>query len=133
MADIEKKISETRLKRNELLQYYTQEHPFILELDSRQKKLQEELASLQATMKKLPAQDQIALSLARDVRVKSELYLLLAKKMQELQVIAAGTVSDIRILSFAKTPDEPLPNRTLLKLAASFFVALGCGFFTGVN
>ncbi len=132
MADIEKKISETRLKRIELLQYYTQQHPFILEIDSRQNKLQEELLSLQGTMKKLPAQDQIALRLARDVRVKSELYLLLAKKMQELQVIAAGTVSDIRILSFAKNPDEPLSNRTLLKLVASFFVALGCGFFTAL-
>jgi tyrosine-protein kinase Etk/Wzc len=132
MSGIEKRISETRLKKNELLQYYTHEHPFIIELDSRQKQLQQELASLQTKMKKLPAADQIALSLARDVRVKNELYLLLAKKMQELQVIAAGTISDIRILSFAKIPDEPLPNRTSIKLAASLFVALGFGCLTAL-
>ncbi len=127
MSGIEKKIAETKLKKNELLQYYTHEHPFIIELDSRQKQLQQELTSLQKKMKKLPAADQIALGLARDVRVKNELYLLLAKKMQELQVIAAGTVSDIRILSLARIPDEPLPNRVSTKLLASLFVSLGFG------
>ena len=71
-------------------------------------------------MKKLPAEDQVALSLARDVRVKGELYLLLSKKMQELQVVAAGTVSDIRILSLAKLPDEPLPRKIPFKLAAYY-------------
>ncbi len=124
-TDIEKQIGETRLKKEELLQYYTPRHPFVLELDSREKKLREELTELQGTMKKLPAEDQIALSLARDVKVKNELYMNLSKKMQELQVIAAGTVSDIRILSFAKNPDKPLPEQLGIKLIGSLFIAIG--------
>ena len=127
MADIEKQIGETQLKKEELLQYYTSQHPFVQALESRQQQLHQELAKLQTTMKKLPAEDQVALSLARDVRVKSELYLLLSKKMQELEVVAAGTVSDIRILSLAKLPDKPLPRNIYLKLAALLFVGITLG------
>lgn len=132
IADIEKQIGETQLKKEELLQFYTPEHPFIQALESRQRQLHEALAKLQATMKKLPAEDQVALSLARDVRVKGELYLLLSKKMQELQVVAAGTVSDIRVLSLAKLPDEPLPRKIPLKLAALLLIGLLLGSLTSL-
>lgn len=132
IADIEKQIGETQLKKEELLQYYTAQHPFVQALESRQRQLKAELTKLQTTMKKLPAEDQVALSLARDVRVKGELYLLLSKKMQELQVVAAGTVSDIRVLSLAKLPDQPMPTKIPLELTALLVLGLLLGSLTSL-
>ncbi len=130
VADIETKINQTELQKNELLQYYTESHPFVIALAKRQQLLQQELNHLQGLMKKLPAEDQVALSLAREVKVKNHLYLLLTQKMQELQVIAAGTISDIRVLSLAKIPGESLSNQTLLKLLAALIVGLIFGCLT---
>lgn len=127
VADIETRINQTQLQKNELLQYYTQAHPFVVAVAARQKQLQQELTRLQTLMKKLPTEDQVALSLSREVRVKNHLYLLLSQKVQELQVIAAGTVSDIRVLSFAKIPEEPISNKTLLKLLTALVVGLMLG------
>lgn len=127
VAEIETKINQTQLQKNELLQYYTDVHPFVVALVERQRQLQRELTHLQTLMKKLPSEDQVALSLSREVRVKNHLYLLLSQKMQELQVIAAGTVSDIRVLSFAKIPEEPISNKTLLKLIAALIAGLMLG------
>jgi tyrosine-protein kinase Etk/Wzc len=49
-------------------------------------------------------------------------------KIQELKVIKAGTVSDVRILNFATKPDSPLPAQRSIIVTASLLLGaiLGC-------
>lgn len=120
LASVQKAIEQNNLVRIGALQRYTAKHPFIMALDNKKIALQAELNVLEKQLQTLPATDQVVVNLMRDVKVKSQLYLLLMRKMQELQVTQAGTVSDIRILNLASLPDAPLP-------AGRFVTILACG------
>lgn len=128
LADIDKQLTMLRLNRRALLQENTREHPFIHAIDEKTKSLLLERKELEAKLKLLPASDQIAVSLMRDIKVKHELYLLLLKKIQELKIEEASTISDIQILSWANLPYAPLPAHRGLILFASVVVGfvLGC-------
>jgi len=128
LADIDKQLTMLRLNRRALLRENTEEHPFIHQIDEKTQSLLLERKELETKLTLLPAADQIAVSLMRDIKVKHELYLLLLKKIQELKVEEASTMSDIQILSFANLPYAPVAEHRWLALMASavFGFMLGC-------
>ncbi len=101
IATIQKELERVELGHIILLQKLTPLHPDIIALVERKKILETELASIEKQLQSLPSTDQTAVKLMRDVKVKSELYMLLLHKIQESQMIKAGTVSEVRILSLA--------------------------------
>lgn len=127
LSTIEQSIAELKLKKIELLQELTLEHPYIKALSQKQLQLQKEMLILEKKIRGLPETDQKALSLERDVKVKDQLYLLLLNKVQQLQVIKAGTLSDIRVLSQATVPIEPLPMHKHFILLIGTFAGLFLG------
>lgn len=104
----EKKITELTMAKADLLQRFTEKHPVILGLEEKLVQLDKQRKALTNQIKALPASDQEAVSLMRDVRVRNQIYLVLLNKVQELNVTKAGTVSDLQILSTAKLPDSAL-------------------------
>src|SRR5579862_2865087 len=122
LSAIEQSVAEVKLKRVEMLQELTPEHPYIISLEQKQLKLQKEINSLENKIKRVPKTDQKAMSLERDVKVKDQLYLLLLNKIQQLQVLKAGTLSDIRILNSAYVPIIPLPTHKSFILLISALV-----------
>lgn len=124
LATIEQNIAELKLKKVELLQELTPQHPYVISLTRKQTQLQKEVIAFEKKIRSLPLTDQKALSLERDVKVKNQLYLLLLNKIQQLQVLKAGTLSDIRILSRATVPITPLPDHKVFILLSSFFFGL---------
>lgn len=120
-------IAELKLQKAQMLREYTSKHPFIAGIDDKIKELEKELAHLQSQIKKLPAADQIAVSLMRDVEVKNQLYMLLLNKIQEIRVVKAGTISDVHILDLAPYPNEPISKKTALVITASLLLGLMLG------
>lgn len=129
LSDLARKRSELQVKKFEALQQYTSAHPLMVALDEQIRVLTLQDQKLLQNLKTLPASDQVAVNLMRDVKVKQSLYVVLLKKIQELQVIKAGTVSSVRILAYAKIPDAPIPNRVMLK----YLSGLVSGFILGVG
>lgn len=113
IVDLEKSLEELKLKKAQLLQEFTPKHPYVIAVNDQQQKLAKELSLLESQIKTLPKSEQRVLSLERDVKVKSQLYLLMLGKIQQLQVIKAGTISDVRVLGVA-TPSMRLPSKNLL-------------------
>jgi len=124
MADLARQQAELQIKKIEMLQQYTDIHPLIIALNAQIKALQTQQNKMQLELRKLPASDQVALNLMRDVKVKQALYMVLLKKIQELQVVKAGTISGVRILSYAQLPDAPLPAKRVVVWVSSLL----CGF-----
>jgi tyrosine-protein kinase Etk/Wzc len=125
LSTIEQSIAEVKLKKVEMLQELTPQHPFVIALERKQVQLQKQIIDLENKIRTLPGTDQKALSLERDVKVKNQLYLLLLNNIQQLQVLKAGTLSDTRILSQALTPIVPLPTHNSFTLMCATLV----GFF----
>lgn len=128
LSAIEKNIAEVKLKKVEMLQELTPKHPIMIALTRKQSQLMKEIVNIENRIKSLPITDQKALSLERDVKVKDQLYLLLLNKIQQLQVLKAGTLSDVRILSAATIPIIPLPSHRNFTLFSSALL----GFVIGI-
>ena len=128
LTEVDKQLGELRIDKIDKLRSYTVKHPFIIALKTKIRELNVEKVQLEEQLKKLPASDQIAVNLMRDVKVKSSLYVVLLNKIQELQVIKAGIVSDVRILSLAKLPYEALPQKSKTIYLSSLFLGfiIGC-------
>jgi tyrosine-protein kinase Etk/Wzc len=124
LMHLEQRLNELRVNRIELLQRYTIVHPVIIALDRQVHSLEAEKTKLDRQIKTLPASEQVAVNLLRDIDVKKTLYIILLNKIQELQVAKAGTVSSIRILATASEPDSPLPRRNLVVYLASVIAGL---------
>jgi len=121
-TDIEKSIQGLQLEKTKLKQRFTSNHPSILGINKQISDLQEDKAKLEKEIKSLPATEQESVKLTRDVKVSNELYLLLLNKAQELKVVKAGTVGNVRILDPAIVPNDPVKPRRMLTLIMSLFV-----------
>jgi len=120
-ADIEKNIQTLQLEKTKLQQRFTSNHPSILGINRQIADLQADKARLEKEIKGLPATEQESVKLTRDVKVANELYLLLLNKAQELKVVKAGTIGNVRILDTAIVPDEAVKPKKLLILMLSLF------------
>ena len=128
ISDLEKKLAELRINKIDMLQSYTPQHPMFIALQTQIRALESQRLIMKTQLKKLPESDQIAVNLMREINVKKTLYLILLNKIQELQVVKAGTISGIRILSYAKAPDSPIP----IYSSKIYFVCMMLGMLISV-
>lgn len=126
IVDLEKQISEQNLKRTELERRFTRQHPNYQALINQINQLQMQKVELEKQISRLPSTQQDLLRLTRDVEVSSETYAMLLNKTQELDIIRAGTVGNVRIVDHAAADvDNPLkPNKPLVIIVATLLGAL---------
>ncbi|MCQ4280017.1 polysaccharide biosynthesis tyrosine autokinase [Pseudomonas stutzeri] len=121
IVDLESQISEQNLKRTEMESRFTRQHPNFQALMNQINQLQAQKAELEKQIGTLPSTQQELLRLNRDVEVSSETYSMLLNKTQELDIIRAGTVGNVRIVDHAAADiDEPIkPNKPLIVIVAT--------------
>lgn len=123
LMSLDKNLEELRVEKANLLKKYTFSHPVIIRIDSDMSTLEEQRIKLESILKTLPKSEQLNVNLVRDVHVKENLYVVLLNKIQELEVLKAGTVGSIRILSKATIPNMPIP----VKKSAIYFASIILG------
>lgn len=128
VVEIEKQESALDLKRSELEQLYGKQHPSMVVLTEQKGGLKKVREELEAQIAQLPSTQQDILRLSRDVEVNGALYTFLLNKAQELRVIKAGTVGNVRILDNPVQPYQPIKPKKSLIVA----VAVLLGGFLGV-
>jgi len=128
LEELDKQLSILKVNKIDMLQRYTTSHPFLIAQMHQIKELEKKHIELETRLKNLPASDQIAVNLMRDVEVKNSLYLILLSKIQELEFVKAGTVSNVRILSSAQLPNQSLPNHHRLIYGGSLLLGLALSF-----
>ncbi|MDQ7004560.1 MAG: polysaccharide biosynthesis tyrosine autokinase [Ghiorsea sp.] len=124
----DKELSALDMERTDLSQRFTDNHPLMQALTEKYQRLLDEKGDIELRVKRLPETEQELLTLMRDVKVNTELYTFLLNKSQELKVVEASTVGNVRILDYAVLPYEPI------KPKKSMIVALGLmlGLFLGI-
>lgn len=123
LAEVEKSLSEVELKRKELSQKFTDNHPSVVTLNRQREQFEAQRVELDTQIKSMPEEVQESVRLARDVKVANEIYLLMLQKAQEMNVIKAGTIGNVRILDTALVGDRAVKPKKVLVLALS--VVLG--------
>ncbi|WP_130871616.1 polysaccharide biosynthesis tyrosine autokinase [Pseudomonas bubulae] len=119
-------ISTLKLQQAEMDRKFTPQHPAyralmgqLAELTSKQQRLAKQVENLPTTQQEL-------LSLTRDLKVSTEIYTQLLNKSQELDVMRAGAVGNVRLIDVAdvdlKNPVKP--KKALIVLVATLLGAL---------
>ncbi|MCF6439056.1 polysaccharide biosynthesis tyrosine autokinase [Pseudoalteromonas luteoviolacea] len=102
IVKLDTKLQELDLERLELSRKFKEEHPsyqgVLQQIDV--VKQQRNVLSLQ--VQSLPETQQELLRLTRDVEVNNEIYTLLLAKTQELDIVRAGTVGNVRVIDSAE-------------------------------
>ncbi len=129
VVGVENAIAELDVKVEEIRARYTNEHPAMKTMLSKRQRLLRQKEELLRQVKSLPETEQQILRLTRDAKVNSELYTFLLNKYQELKVVRAGTVGNVRIIDYASLPLRPIRPKKSLILALSATLALMLAVF----
>lgn len=124
-------ISELKLQQAEMDRKFTRQHPAYQALQKQIGELTSKQDGLSHKVEGLPATQQELLRLTRDVEVSTAIYTQLLNKAQELDVMRAGAVGNVRIIDTADVDiTKPVkPKKALVVLAATF---LGLFFSVGL-
>ena len=125
---LQQRIIELEQKKQEVLRLFRAEHPTVRTIEEQQARLRRELARQQRSASSLPVLQQEVLSLQEEVEVNNKLYTNLLNNIQQLRVVQAGEVGNVRIVDQAYEPLKPnKPNRKLIFLGVmGAFLLLGC-------
>lgn len=123
VANLEDKRSQLRLKIAELKQGFTNEYPEVKAAQEQLQELSQQDNKLQNKINGLPSSQKQMLGLQRDLKVNTQLYTSLMNRAQELRVVKAGTIGNVRIVDPAVLPVKPIWPNT--KLVLFVFIVLG--------
>ena len=127
-------ISSLKLQQAEMDRKFTPQHPAYRALMGQLAELTAKQNRLAKQVEGLPSTQQELLSLTRDLKVSTEIYTQLLNKSQELDVMRAGAVGNVRLID---TADVDLrfpvkPKKALIVLIATLlgaFIAIGYVLF----
>ncbi|HDM8230848.1 polysaccharide biosynthesis tyrosine autokinase [Vibrio campbellii] len=142
MVELEAQLNELTFKESEISQRFTQDHPAYKSLLDKRQTLLKEKERLNKQVQKLPKTQREVLRMTRDVEVNQQIYIQLLNKVQELNIIKAGTVGNVRILDSAQSFSQPIkPKKALIVVLATLlggmvgvaFVLIRAAFHRGVE
>jgi tyrosine-protein kinase Etk/Wzc len=108
---------------------YTEDHPTMQAILQQQSRLKREIAKEEALVKDLPTTQQEVIKLQQEVKINNELYTSILNNIQQLRVVCAGEIGNVRIVDKACIRAKPIkPRRKIILLGGMLGgFLLGCG------
>jgi tyrosine-protein kinase Etk/Wzc len=108
---------------------YTEDHPTMQAILQQQTRLKREIAKEEALVKDLPTTQQEVIKLQQEVQINNELYSSILNNIQQLRVVRAGEIGNVRIVDKACIRAKPIkPRRKIILLGGMLGgFLLGCG------
>ena len=108
---------------------YTEDHPTMQAILQQQTRLKREIAKEEALVKDLPTTQQEVIKLQQEVQINNELYSSILNNIQQLRVVRAGEIGNVRIVDKACIRAKPIKPKRIIILLGGLLggFALGCG------
>lgn len=104
---LQNKLMELISQRQNLLQFYTSEHPDVKGID-------EQIVQLKGQLKKIPLKELIFIRLTREAEINGKLYHALKDKLETARIAEVEKSEDASLVDKAPIPDSPVrPNKPL--------------------
>ncbi|MFM0395717.1 polysaccharide biosynthesis tyrosine autokinase [Paraburkholderia phytofirmans] len=128
IVDNKGKLIELEQQRSQLVQRFTATHPSVVAIGAQIGELQRQQDVLDHQAAALPDVEQQVLRLMRDVRVNTDLYTKLLDSTQQLRVLKAGQLGNVRAVDYAVVAEKPVkPNKLLvIAMCSAFGLLFGC-------
>lgn len=125
VVEVESAIADLQLKQAELNRKYTTDHPAYKAWREQMAEQRSRKMDLNKRIKSLPETQQELLGLKRDLEVGTSIYTQMLNNIQELDIVRAGTVGNVRIVDDAVVNiSAPVKPRKNIIIAAT--TLLGC-------
>jgi tyrosine-protein kinase Etk/Wzc len=128
-VDLQGKLMDAKLKRMELVSKFTAAHPAVKTLDEQIDSWNREVERLNTRIRTMPAVQENAVRLQRDVMVNNDAYQNLRNNAIQLQLTREGKVGTVRLIDDAAFPEEPVQPRKLLVIT----IAAALGLLSGIT
>ncbi|MBY4767938.1 polysaccharide biosynthesis tyrosine autokinase [Burkholderia ambifaria] len=119
-------------KRAEASTRFAAGHPEMQALDRQIDGAKRKIDGLSARLRVFPDIEQDELRLRRDVEVGNEMYVGVLNNIQQLRLVSAGKVGNVREVDNAAVPEEPVEPRKALILALSAILGVMLGVTAAV-
>ncbi|MGX9519163.1 polysaccharide biosynthesis tyrosine autokinase [Vibrio mediterranei] len=120
IVDLEAQLNELTFKESDISQRFTKDHPSYKSLLDKRQTLLHERERLNQDIQKLPKTQREVLRMTRDVEVNQQIYIQLLNKVQELSIMKASAVGNVRILDSAQVFMHPVkPKKSLIVVLAT--------------
>jgi len=117
---ISDQITNLEMKRKELLEKYTPNHPDVIAIDKK-------IETLQSRLKQMPYQELELLRIDREIKLQEELYTTINKQYEEAKLGLSSIVSFVNVINPPILNLQPiLPNKRL-NLTIGIFMGLFLG------
>ena len=127
-GQLQRQIMQLEQERQAALRLFKEEHPNVQTIVKQQSKLRAELAQLKKNAEKMPLTQQEVKRLQEEVAVNNEVYTNMLNNIQQLRVVRAGEVGNVRIVDFAQIEQsQSKPNKTRIVMTSC-----AIGFVLGI-
>lgn len=128
-VDLQKQLLALEQQKQDNLRLFKEDHPTVQAVSQQQERLQKEIGKLDSRTKTLPLTQQEFLTLQQEVQVNNSLYTSMVNNIQQLRVVRAGEIGNVRIVDHAQVEIEKVkPRRKLIFMgvvAGSLIVGIG--------
>lgn len=125
VVEVENQLNELSMREADLAERYRPSHPNYQTLLRQRSQLAAERDRLNAQVNELPETQQEVLRLTRDTQVNQQVYVQLLNQLQEMRLVKAGTVGNVRILDTAMlNPGTIAPRISLISAVSGLIGAL---------
>lgn len=112
VQDLNMQLLSLEQKRQETARLFKDEHPAVQTITKQQNRVRAELAKLKTSAERMPLTQQEVLSLQEEVSVSNSQYTAMLQNIQQLEVVRAGEVGNIRIVDYAtEDPSQTKPHK----------------------
>ena len=126
--ETEAQLEELMFRKDQLLLVLTVNHPDVQQLELEEKRLRERLADISEDLTSIPEVEQELARIVRRVKSAQMLEQQLTARAEQLRILRAGTVSNIRVLDYAEVAQFDGPDRRRpIAIAALLGLMLGAG------
>lgn len=126
--DLQKQLLALEQQRQEAVRLFKEEHPAVKTIMKQQEEIRSALNNLKQKAANMPLQQQEILRLQEEVQVNSVLYTNMLNNIQQLRVVRAGEVGNVRVVDFAQI--DPIPSKP--KKFNIVICSVAAGFMLGV-
>ena len=127
VANIDTELQKLSLRKNELSQRYTSNHPTIQAINSQEAQLKQRKERTLSKISELPETQQELLKLERNYKVSNSIYIDLLNNIQEFKIAKASSVGNVYILDTAVVHDKPIKPKKSMILALGGLLGLMLG------
>ncbi|MCB5161526.1 polysaccharide biosynthesis tyrosine autokinase [Marinomonas algarum] len=120
MVALDNKLNDLTIREAQISQRFKKDHVSYKSLLTNRDLLLKEKAELEKQVQSMPLVQREALRIKRDVTVNQQIYIKLLNKVQELRIIKASTVGNVRILDPAQVYSTAIaPKKPLIVVVAT--------------